>query len=150
MAGTNQGPSPAAPEIAALQAELLAAALGVRSLPGGQTIRFPDAGYFEREPEIYVLNDNLAADLPVLGLPKPLRMMSHGELAAAARQRGDVAYWHFRPVVHDASGIRIGLDGRLAHGDANAPALGLSGVDVKFAKQGDQWIVSAPPTYVAA
>ena len=74
MAGINQGPSPAAPHVAALQAELLAAALGARSLPGGQTIRFPDAAYFDREPDIYVLNENLAGVLPAAGLPKPLHV----------------------------------------------------------------------------
>jgi hypothetical protein len=150
MAGTNQSTPPAGPQFAALQAAVLAAALGGRGLPGGQVIHFPDAMFFARQPEIYVLDENLSGPLPADALPGSVQVVSRDQLAAAAGRRGEIAYWQFRPVVYDGNEVRIGLDGRLTRGDVGGPALGLSGVDVKFVRQGDQWVAAGPPTYVAA
>jgi hypothetical protein len=150
MAGTSEPTPPAGPQFAELQAAVLGAALGTRSLPGGQTIQFPDAMFFSRQPESYVLDENLAGALPTESFPIPVRVFSRAELAAAAEQRGELAYWQFRPVVYNGDEIRIGLDGRIVRGDASASALGLSGVDVKFVRQGDAWVAAGPPTYVAA
>ena len=134
--------------IASLQKTLLKAALLGETLPGGsRPLRLSDLDFILRHEHIYLSDENLAGDISVEGLPKPLRVMSREELQKQAEAEGDLAYLHFRPAEAVGGGVRLTLEGKLA---ASAQPLGLSSVQVKFRDAGGHWESFDDPVAMAS
>jgi hypothetical protein len=137
----------ASEELATLQSRLLDAVVTHAPLePAGEPVSFPDIELVLRHTPVYVLDENLGTGVDPHA---PVRLVSNDELAAAAREVGDVAYLRFQPA--DAAGdtVRLTLEARLTSAEPR-PALGLSGIQVTFAKDGDRWRAVGPPTLFAA
>jgi hypothetical protein len=126
--------------IARLQEMLLKAALLNQPLPGSsRPPHLPDLAFILRHPHIYLSDENLAGKISVEGLQKPLSIMSQEDLKKEVRAQGDVAYLHFRPPEEVDGAIRLTLEGKLIMQDPNQHPMGLSSIQVKFRKVGEQW-----------
>jgi len=136
-------------ELSALQSRLLGAVLARAPLePGGPPLQLPDLEFVLRHSTVYVLDENVDGVLAVDG-PVPVRVVSRHELAAAAREAGDVAYLAFRsPDARDET-VRLTLEARIASGEER-PELGLSAVQVTFERAPEGWRVAGPPTFLAS
>ena len=134
-----------------LQKTLLAAVLGRRPLPGmGRALVLPDLDFVLREESVVLADENLAGVLSPEGLPKPLRILSPEDIREEAASRGDVVYLRFQPVERDDDLVRLTLEARIAVGDRERAALGLSGVQVRFRPVGDEWEAVGDPAFFAA
>ena len=133
-------------ELATLQSRLLDAVVTRAPLePAGAPISFPDIDLVLRHTPVYVLDQNLGTGVDTHA---PVRVASNEDVAAAAREVGDVAYLRFQPAEAAEGTVRLTLEARLASAEPG-PALGLSGVQVTFEKHGERWR-AGPPTLFAA
>jgi len=136
-------------ELAALQSRLLEAVISRTPLEAGASpIEFPDLAFVLRQPVVYVLDENLGGSLTV-DAPQTIRVASSEELVAAARDQGDVAYFHLQPADVGDGTVRLTLDAKIATAQAQ-PVLGLSTIQVTFEKINGQWRAVSPPTLSAA
>jgi hypothetical protein len=131
--------------LAHLQATLLRAVLGADLLPGSSDpIRMPDLDFVVRGPEVLLSNENLSPAIPAQALPARVRVFSLEELRNEAGRRGDVAYLQFQPAELGENEARLTLQARLLLQDPNHPAMGLSGVQVRFRRTDKGWQSAGP------
>jgi hypothetical protein len=136
-------------DLAELQKLLLGAVLRGDTLPGsGEPLRFPDLGFVLAQPEIVVVDENLAGVPELDDPPKPIRVVDRGSLEAE-RQRGDLVYLRFGPADESGDGVRISLEARIRSGPEARPAMGLGGVQARFERVGSSWQLAEPPQFVA-
>ena len=134
-----------------LQESLVKAVLLGQPLPGyDQPIKLPDMEFVTRGPFIYLIDTNLAGVFDLQGLPKPLKIVSLETLREETQQRGEVTYLQFHVNEASESVIELRLEARIASSDPQRGELGLSSVQVKFSKQGDEWKATESPLYSAA
>jgi hypothetical protein len=133
-----------------LQESMVKAVLLGQSLPGhDQPIKLPDLEFVTRQQFIYLVDTGLATGFALQGLPKPLKIVSVDTLRQEAQQSGEIAYLQFHVNEATESAIDLRLEARIASSDPQRGELGLSSVQVKFSKQGDQWKAVDPPLYSA-
>ena len=143
-------PQPTDDTLRQLQAALLKAVLRGEPLPGGdQPVTLPDLAFVLRQPAVFLSDENLAGPISVEGAPRPVRVLSPEELAEEARGQGDVAYLRFGSAEREGDEVRLTLEARIASGDPQRRALGLSGLQVRFRREGDRWEVAADPASFA-
>src|SRR4051794_40514639 len=142
-------PRPAPDELEALQSRLLEAVLTRAPLDSGAApLQFPDLELVLRHPTVYVLDENVGKALRI-DAPQPVRVVSRDELRAVAREQGDVPYFAFGPPEPRDEAVRLTLEAKLASAEAR-PELGLSAVQVTFARTAAGWEVAEPPTFLAS
>jgi hypothetical protein len=123
-----------------LQETLLTAVLMHKPLPGSdQPLNFPDFSFIERQPVIYVVNENLAGPISIEGLPKPLHILSRDDLQQEARKHGDLTYFYFHPLAKENSAVRLTLEAKLIPQNPEHYALGLGGIQVTFHEVDGRW-----------
>jgi hypothetical protein len=129
-----------------LQEMLLRAVLLGQPLPGyDQPVRIPDLEFITRQPDIYLVDQNLAGPITLPDAPKPLRIVSAETLQQEAQIKGNIAYLQFHVTEAADSSIRLRLETRIATAEPNRGELGLSSIDVTFSKVGNEWrVVDAP------
>jgi hypothetical protein len=126
--------------LAHLQRRLLEAILLDRPLPGGERApAFGDRRFLVERPTIAVLDENLARSLTFEGLPRPVRVLDSARLIEEARESGDMPYLRFSQPEKVDGTVRLGLDARIAVGDAERQALGLSGILATFREVDGAW-----------
>ena len=136
--------------ISNLQELLLRAILVGGTLPGHpEPIDFPDLHLLMRKPEIYLAQENLADEVALDELGKPLLIMSMPDLENLARQRGNTPYLAFLPPVESENEVQLTLVARIAPQAASTEPLGLGGVQITFSDSQGAWAVSKEPVYVA-
>src|SRR5215207_9189274 len=124
-----------------LQEMLLRAVLLGQPLPGyDQPVKLPDLEFITRQPDIYLVDQNLAGPITLPESPKPLQIVSIETLKQKA-QKGNIAYLQFHVTEATDSLIRLRLEARIATGELNRGELGLSSIDVTFSKAGNEWRV---------
>jgi len=129
-----------------LQESMVKAVLSGQPLPGhDQPIRLPDLQFVTRQPFIYLLDTNLAGTLALPDLPKPLKIISPDTLRQEVQQQGEIAYLQFHINESTESVVALRLEARIASSDPNRRELGLSSIQLKFARQGDEWKATEPP-----
>jgi hypothetical protein len=134
-----------------LQQSMVKAVLLGQPLPGhDQPIRLADLEFVTRQPFIYLVDTNLASGFDLQGLPKPLKIASPETLRQEAQQGAEIAYLQFHVNEASESVIDLRLETRIASSDSQRGELGLSSVQVKFSKQGDEWKAGDSPLYSAA
>lgn len=134
-----------------LQESMVKAVLLGQPLPGhDQPIRIPDLEFLTRQEFIYLADSSLASGFDLQGLPKPLKIMPAETLRQEAQQRGDIAYLQFHVNEATDTAVNLRLETRIASSDPQRGELGLSSVQVKFSKQGDEWKAGDAPLYSAA
>jgi hypothetical protein len=134
-----------------LQEMLLRAVLLGQPLPGyDQPVRIPDLEFITRQPDIYLVDQNLAGPITLPDAPKPLRIVSAETLQQEAQIKGNIAYLQFHVTEAADSSIRLRLETRIATAEPNRGELGLSSIDVTFSKVGNEWRVVDAPIYSAA
>lgn len=135
-------------ELGDLQELLLRATLRGEPLPGGhEPLRFPDLGFVLSQPEILVLDENLARPPEVEDAPKPVRVVG-SEALEAERPQDDVAYLRFGPAEEVNGGVRINLEARIRSREGRQ-ALGLGGLQARFQRRGQDWQLVEPPQFFA-
>jgi hypothetical protein len=133
-----------------LQEQMLKAVITRQPLPNSsRPLNFPDLSFIMAHPNIYLSNENLFGSISVEGLPKPLRILSPEELSQEARAQGDIAYLLFRPPDKESHSVRLTLEGRIAPRDPQQRVLGLSGVQMTFRQDGDQWKPDEPVMFAS-
>ncbi|HVF51199.1 MAG TPA: hypothetical protein VNA19_13990 [Pyrinomonadaceae bacterium] len=148
---SDQKSKPSDKTLAQLQKSLLECALSGQPLPGSdRPFRFPDLAFVKNQPEVFLLDENLAESISVEDMPLPVRVMSRDELQAAAQAEGDRTYLSFQPPHRAGDAVRLGLEAKIATPNPSQRALGLSSVQVKFHKVGDDWQADDEPTMLAS
>jgi hypothetical protein len=133
-----------------LQETLLGAVLMGRPLPGSnQPTSFPDFSFIERQPVVYLAEENLSGAISVEGLPKPLRILPRDELLKEARAHGDLTYLYFHPPVEEGGALRFTLEAKIIPQNPEHHALGLSGLQVKFHQADGRWETTSDHGYFA-
>jgi len=123
-----------------LQETLLSAVLMREALPGSdQPLNFPDFSFIERQPAIYLANENLAGQISIEGLQKPLRILSRDDLQQEARMHGDLTYLYFHPPVKENGAVRLTLEAKIIPQNPEHYALGLSGMQITFHEVDGRW-----------
>lgn len=112
-------------EIAKLQA------IVARDLLAGR-IPFPDIAFLQRQPLVFVDEENVAGKMSVKGA----RVLPRASILEEAQAQGEVAYLHFQPPVVRGDEVALTLQGKLAAKDRSA---GLSTVQVTYRRVGDRW-----------
>jgi hypothetical protein len=136
-------------DLAELQRLLLGAVLRGDMLPGAsEPLRFPDLSFVLEQPEIVVVDENLAGVPELDDPPKPIRVVSPDALEAE-RPEGDLVYLRFGPPDERDDGVRITLEARIRSGRESRPAMGLGGVLARFERVGSSWQLAEPPLFVA-
>jgi hypothetical protein len=136
-------------DLAELQRLLLGAVLRGDTLPGsGEPLRFPDLGFVLAQPEILVVNENLAGVPELDDPPKPIRVVDRSALEAE-RRGDDLVYLRFGPAEERDDGVRITLEARIRSGSQARAAMGLGGVLARFERVGSSWQLAEPPQFVA-
>jgi hypothetical protein len=136
-------------DLAELQRLLLGAVLRGDMLPGSnEPLRFPDLSFVLAQPEILLVDENLAGVPELDDPPKPIRVVSADELEAE-REGDDLVYLHFGPADERDDGVRIALEARIRSGREARPAMGLGGVLARFERVGSGWQLAEPPQFVA-
>jgi|SRR6478672_9995662 hypothetical protein len=134
-------------ELAGLQSRVLDAVLSGTALePDGAPIQFPDLVFLRRHPVVYVLDENLGG---ALDTHEDVRVVPTAELHEAAREQGDIGYFHFRPADLADRTVRLTLEGKLMSAQSDR-ALGLSSIQVTFEQANGQWHAAGAPTLFAA
>jgi hypothetical protein len=151
MSDKKSKSAPSDKTLAHLQKSLLESALSGQPLPGSeQPFRFPDLAFVKNQPEVFLLDENLAGSLSVEDMPVPVRVLSRDEIQRAAQAEGDRTYLSFQPP-HKADGaVRLGLEAKIATPNPSQRAMGLSSVQVEFRKVGDDWKADDEPTMLAS
>ena len=133
-----------------LQQSMVKAVLLGQPLPGHDTpVRLADLEFVMRHQFIYLIDNNLASGFDLQGLPKPLKIVSL-ETLRREQQGEDVTYLQFHVNESSESVVDLRLEARIAASDPQRGELGLSSVQLKFSKQGDEWQVVDAPTSSAA
>jgi hypothetical protein len=133
-----------------LQGLLIGAVLRGEILPGGdQPLSFPDLPFVLREPEVFVLDQNLAGPLTVRDAPKPVRVVSIGALREEARPRGEVAYLRFGEAETEDDLVRMTLEALVATEDPDRRPMGLAGMSARFERVNGSWKLVEPPVFMA-
>ena len=133
-----------------IQRRLLEALVAGEILPGaGGPLWFPDLSFVLRHPAVALLSDNLAEDFSVEQLHRPVRIVSLATLEREARTEGDIAYFRFRPAETEGDLIRLTLEAGIVPRDPALHPLGLGGIQIRFRRAGDEWVVAEEPTYFA-
>jgi hypothetical protein len=131
-----------------LQEGLLQAVLLERPLPGMQRpLAFPDRAFLVRQPEIPVVDENLAPGVAVG--ETPLRIVSSQALSELSA-RAEVAYLRFLPVAVEGDNVTLTLEARLASPEPARPELGLSTVRATFRRVDGGWEAAGDPVMSAA
>ena len=125
-------------ELARLQHQLLAAALGGPPLPGGGVVMLPDLQFVRAGAEVVLSQANLASAVRLDDLPEPVR--------AADQPQG--AWLEFAPVQQRGDHLTLALQVRATPPRGDRP-LPLSAVTVEFERGPDGWIPSSPPAAMA-
>jgi hypothetical protein len=133
-----------------LQETLLRSVLSREALPGGtRPVEMPDLSFVLRQSTVLLSNDNLASSVSLEALPVPARVLSLEDIVKEAQERGDVAYLRFQPALEEGNAIRVTLEAKIIPQDARQHALGLSGVQVKFANADGRWMTVDEPRFFA-
>jgi hypothetical protein len=141
---------PANIDFAQIQELLLRAVLLGTLLPGAkQPIQLPDLHFILRQPIIILLDKHLSKPISLVGTPKPLRVMSPGELRQYTEREGDTAYLEFGPIELEGDYVRVTLAARITTRDPARRPLGLSSVHVRFRRANMEWRLLGEPAYSA-
>jgi hypothetical protein len=141
---------PAEEALRTLQEGLLQAVLLERPLAGTERpLAFPDRAFLLRQPEIPLLDENLAPGLAVAETPRPLRIVSPQVLSELAAG-GEVAYLHFHPAAVEGDDVTLTLEARLAAPEPARPTLGLSTVRATFRRLDGGWEAAGDPVMSAS
>lgn len=133
-----------------IQRRLLDALLSGEILPGASgPLWFPDLSFVLRHPAVALLSDNLAEDLSVEQLARPVRIVSLDTLQREAHLAGDIAYLRFHPAETEGDMTRLTLEARIVPRDPALHPLGLGGLQIRFRRVGDHWAVAEEPIYFA-
>lgn len=141
-------------EIRDLQLLVARSVLAGERLPGGaDRVQFPDAAFFAGHDIVMVADENLAggraARRSARAVP-PLQIASEEQVAARAREAGDVPYLAFSAPSIEGSTVTITVHGRIAPQDSARGAGHLSSATFRFERRGDAWELVEGPTYSAA
>jgi hypothetical protein len=133
-----------------LQHTILWSVLSGEALPGGRRpVKMPDLSFVLRRSPVLMSSENLAKSLSLETLPVPVRISSVEDLADKASEGEEVAYLRFQPALKEDGTIRVTLEAKIIPRDTGQRALGLGGVQVKFAKANGQWLAVEEPRFFA-
>lgn len=136
--------------ILCLQELLLRAVLLGNLLPGqSEPVQLPDLSFFQREPVIYLAEENLAGSVSLTYEEKPLRTLTVDEIRILAGEQGNIPFLQFLEPEATDTVVGLTLVAMIASQEPERQALGLSGVHVIFAKTESGWEVQESPVYSA-
>jgi len=121
-------------ELARLQHQVLAAALGGPPLPGGTGLMLPDVQFAKAGEELVLSHANLAAGVRLDDLPAAVRSAAPGS---------SPAWLEFAAAETDGDRLTLALQVRAA--SSGGRTLPLSSLTLQFRRAGDSWTLSAPP-----
>ena len=123
-------------ELARLQHQVLAAALGGPPLAGGTGLMLPDVQFARAGDEVVLSSANLAQPVRLDGLPVQVRLAQPGEST-----RGQL---EFTPARLEGDELTLALEVR-APAPGGRGAIPLSSVALRFRRQGGAWTLAEPP-----
>lgn len=142
---------PSKEEIGELQEILLTAILSSQPLPGAdKPINFPDLAMIVNQPNIILADENLVRSVQIKASPKPVQILSSDEMREQARTHGDLTYLHFQPPEVGDNSVGLTLEGRIMPRNPDQRTLGLSTIQIRFHKVGDQWLAQGDPVLSAS
>lgn len=126
-------------ELARLQHQVLAAALGGAPLPGGTALAMPDLQFAKVGHEVVLSNANLAAGVRLDDLPTAVRSAAPGSAPA---------WLQFAPAEIHGDDLTLALQVR-ATPPGGGREMPLSSLTLQFHRDGGSWTLAAPPAAAA-
>jgi hypothetical protein len=123
-------------ELARLQHQVLAAALGGPPLAGGTGLMLPDIQFARAGDEVVLSSANLAAGVRLDGLPASVRLAQPSEAT-----RGQL---EFTPARLEGDDLTLALEVR-AQAPGGRGAIPLSSIALRFRRQDGGWTLAEPP-----
>lgn len=126
----------------------MTAVLSGQPLPGSATpVTFPDLAIVLSQPNITLADENLEDKVQVKPSPKPIRILSIDEIREQARNGQDLIYLHFQPPSVGDDSVGLTLAAKIMPADPDQRTMGLSVVQIKFHRVGDEWRIQSPPMF---
>lgn len=130
---------------------LLTALLSGQPLPGSdKPINFPDLPTVVSQPNVILADENLDEKVQVKASPKPVKILSIDEIREQARTGQDLIYLHFQPPGVGDNSVGLTLAAKIMPANPDQRTMGLSTVQIKFHKAGDEWLAESEPVYSAS